>query len=257
MIRIVIAIALTVGFTTAQQTNAERQALEVFLRKGKIVETEDIGQGVTKPLKVRLEMDGKRIKAIFKSVDTNMKVEAKHGQESAARYIDSYKSELAAYELDKLIGLGQLPPIVERRVNGKKGSLRLWIDDVKPRYGEGQVLPTDERLEKWMHTFWLFDYLAYNIDRGSHNVMLASDWSPVNIDNSMTFNTYVKPIRPLYRFPRDIITNLRNLDDKLLKKAMRPYLKRDQLDALRSRIDTVLKAVESRVAAEGHEVVLF
>ena len=259
MKRALLAMGLMLGSVCAEQAdlNAYRTETETLLKRAKIVEIKDIGQGVTRPLKVYLKKGDREIKAIFKAVDTNMKVDAKHGKETATRYIDSYKSELAAYTLDKLIGFGQLPPIVERRVKGKKGSLRVWIDDVKPRYGLGQTLPTDDRLDIWMHTFWLFDYLVYNIDRGTHNVMLASDWSPVNIDNSMTFNTYQSPIRPLYRFPRRVIANLRALDEKQLRKAMRSYLKRDQLTALQKRIETVLKAVDERVAADGEDTVFF
>mgnify|MGYP001453947287 CR=1 FL=1 len=72
-----------------------------------------------------------------------------------------------------------------------------WADDVLPRYGHGQVPPTGEKLKNWLHTMWLFDYLIYNVDRGTPNIMIATDWSPVVIDNSMTFNTFQTPIRPL------------------------------------------------------------
>ena len=35
-------------------------------------------------------------------------------------YWESYKSEIAAYELDKLLGLDMIPPTVERRVQGER-----------------------------------------------------------------------------------------------------------------------------------------
>lgn len=237
---------------------AWRASIEHVLATAPIVEMEAVNQGISRPLKVRLDLgDGRRLKAIFKSIDTNMKAKARHGSETADRYIDSYRSEIAAYELDKLVGLGRLPVIVERKVDGRKGSLREWIDDVRPRYGPGPPLPTDDRLERWMHTFWLFDYLVYNVDRGAHNVMLASDWSPVNIDNSMTFNTYVTPIRPLYRFPRGVIDRLRALEDRDLKRALGRYLNGRQLRALRTRIDRVLSTADRQIEAEGASTVLY
>ena len=257
MIFLLLGLMLGSAFADRSELAAQRLDVENFLRRAHITETKDIGEGVSKPLKVYLERDGREMTAIFKDVNTFMKGEARHGSETADQYIDSYKSEIAAYELDKLIGYGQLPVIVERRVNGKRGSLRVWVDDVKPRYGPGQRLESDERLERWVHAFWLFDYLIYNVDRGTHNVMLANDWSPVNIDNSMSFNTYVKPIRPLYRFPREIIARLRVVERKDLRKALRRYLKKKQIAALQQRIDYVLKSVDHRIDVEGEEIVLF
>ena len=256
---IFLLLGLMLGGVSADLSElaAHRLDVEIFLRKARITETKDIGEGVSKPLKVYLERGGREMKAIFKDVNTFMKVDARHGGETADQYIDSYKSEIAAYELDKLIGYGQLPVTVERRVNGKRGSLRVWVDDVKPRYGPGQRLEPDERIERWVHAFWLFDYLIYNVDRGTHNVMLANDWSPVNIDNSMTFNTFVKPIRPLYRFPREIVVRLRALKPRDLKKAMRKYVNKKQIAALQKRIDYVLESVDHRISLEGEDAVLF
>lgn len=256
---IFLLLGLMLGSASADPSElaAHRMDVEKFLRKARITKTKDIGQGVSKPLKVYLVRDGREMKAIFKDVNTFMQVDTRHGAETVDQYIDSYKSEIAAYELDKLIGYGQLPVIVERRINGKRGSLRVWVDDVKPRYGPGQRLEPDERLDRWVHAFWLFDYLVYNVDRGTHNVMLANDWSPVNIDNSMTFNTFVKPIRPLYRFPRQIVSRLRTLSRKDLRKALKKYLNKKQIAALQQRIDYVLESVDHRIDIEGEEAVLF
>lgn len=250
-------VVLLLGAAAGDDVAARRAELEVLLKQGRIVSTKAVGSGVTKPLKVTLSYGGKEIKAIYKSVDTRMRADARHGAESADFYIDSYKSELAAYALDKLIGLNRLPAIVERRVKGKKGSLRVWIDDVKPRFGPSQPFPADSRSVDLMHAFWLFDYLVYNIDRGTHNVMLSGDWSPVNIDNSMTFNTYVSPIRPLYRFPREVVERLRLLDEKQIKRALGRYLNRDQRAALAIRIATVLDAADRRVASDGQDATYF
>jgi len=41
-------------------------------------------------------------------------------------FYESYRSEIAAYELDKLIGLGMIPPSVERRIKGEVGAAILW-----------------------------------------------------------------------------------------------------------------------------------
>ena len=37
---------------------------------------------------------------------------------------DHYKNEIAAYELDKLLGLGMVPPTVERKIGREWGRCR-------------------------------------------------------------------------------------------------------------------------------------
>ena len=100
---------------------------EIFLRDARIVGMKPIGVGVTKPMKVTLS-DGERTHhAVWKSID-----EVRHGVVKGrnggfqAAFKDSYKYEIAAYELDKMLGFDLVPPTVEREIDGKKkGSLQL------------------------------------------------------------------------------------------------------------------------------------
>ena len=41
---------------------------------------------------------------------------------------DSYKTEIAAYEIDKMLGSGMVPATVERVIDNRRGSLQLWVD---------------------------------------------------------------------------------------------------------------------------------
>ena len=45
---------------------------------------------------------------------------------------DSYTYELAAYELDKLLDLGRIPPVVYREIDGVEGSLQIRIENCIP-----------------------------------------------------------------------------------------------------------------------------
>ena len=254
LIPMVAAPAFAQEDAVGQMSRAEK---ETFLKKSRVISMEEVGEGVSNPWKVKLERDGVQMKAIYKSIDMRMEMTFPHGSETADEYVDSYKSEIAAYELDKLIGIDILPVIVERKVKGKKGSLREWVEDVMPRYGHGNRPPSVNRLSDWLHTVWLFDYLIYNTDRGTHNIMIATDWSPVVIDNSIAFNTFQKPIRTLYRFPREVVDRLRTLEKKPVDRALRRYLKRHQIDALWNRIQNVLQTVDRRKEQFGESEVYF
>ena len=246
---------LSAGRPAAEE--APRAWKEHFLKTARVVSVKDVGEGATHPLKVTLE-DGKvRMKAIFKSVNLYMRDSARFGGETVVGYIDSYKSELAAYELDRYLGLNALPAIVERRIKGKKGSLREWVEDVIPRYGHGVSPPDMSRTEDQMEMMWLFDYLIANVDRRTHNLMLGSGWRPVLIDHSMTFTLFTQPTRPLSRFPREAIDRLRALDEKAAKKVLGRYLKREQIRAFMQRRETVLKTVDRQVAKHGEAAVFY
>src|SRR5262245_43413653 len=44
----------------------------------------------------------------------------------------SYKAEIAAYELDKLLKMDMVPPTVERQLQGTKGAGQQWVDGALP-----------------------------------------------------------------------------------------------------------------------------
>ena len=68
---------------------------------------EELQIGVTKPRRAKLAPGGPVDAFAWKVVPP--------GRPSG--FWESYKSEIAAYELDKLLGLDMVPPTVERKVN--------------------------------------------------------------------------------------------------------------------------------------------
>jgi hypothetical protein len=234
-----------------------REAREAYLRSAKIVSMKDVGEGATHPVKVKLDDGTTKMKAIFKSVDLRQKWASRFGSETTRGYIDSYKNEIAAYELDKLLGLNMLPVIVERKIKGRRGSLREWVEHVIPHYGHEEPPPDVDRMHDQMQAVWLFDYLITNVDRRTHNLMLGPGWAPVLIDHSMGFMDYQKPFRPMYRFPREVIDRLRALDERAIRRALRRYLKRGQIRALLRRRDVVLEHVDRQLGMRDSAEVFF
>ena len=161
-------------FASAQEPtsvwpNAEQ--LEYFLKEAKITDREAIDTGVTKPEKLTLELDGVVRHAVFKKVDK--------------RY-DSWRFEVAAYELEKLLGLGMIPPTVQRKSRGRKGCLQLWVTGTTIKEFEGELAdPEDWRRQ--VSIMWLFDDLIANVDRHLNNAMVSPEQRLILIDNSKTF----------------------------------------------------------------------
>ena len=82
--------------------------VEEFLKTAKVVKFTDVPVGVTHPRRGYFEPGGPAGSIVFKALQPSRK----------SGFWESYKSEIAAYELDKLVGLGMVPPTVERKIQG-------------------------------------------------------------------------------------------------------------------------------------------
>ena len=86
------------------------QEFEEYIRTAPIVKVENIPIGVTRPRHGFFApgglVGGVAIKALRPSRETG--------------YFESYQSEIAAYEIDKLLGLDMVPPTVERQYEGRR-----------------------------------------------------------------------------------------------------------------------------------------
>ena len=70
------------------------------------------------------------LRAIFKDENTQHRGTFRYGDGREVPVVkDSYLHEIAAYELDALLGLEIVPPCVERKLFSRKGSLCLWVED--------------------------------------------------------------------------------------------------------------------------------
>jgi len=233
--------------------------LETFLREAVVTGSEEIGIGVTESDRVTLELEGESHQAILK------KYHREH---------DSWRREVAAYELDKLIGLGMVPPTVERRLKGRTGGLQLWVEGEMMADWTGE--PDD--LDSWrmqVSAMWLFDYLTANADRHINNALVAAGPRLVLIDNSRAFKTFDGVVAGIdearggtrarfwitqydenrerfdTRYDDNMIDNLRALDKESLKRAIGRYIDGSERRALLERRDRILEQIRAIADLEG------
>ena len=139
-------------------------------------------------------------------------------------FFESYKSEIAAYKLDRLLELDMVPPTVEVRYNGELASLQLWVHDTKmlKQVNEKKLRAPDP--EKWnyqLHRTYLFDDLVGNIDENQGNLLFDPQWNFIKIDCSRCFtDMLVQPFeigKKLTQIDRPFFDRIKALDKATVK----------------------------------------
>ncbi|HJZ13078.1 MAG TPA: hypothetical protein VJ521_13060, partial [Acidobacteriota bacterium] len=104
-----------------------REEVEGFLRTATVTKAKYLGVGVANPMKLTLENGTIQHFGVFKAIDERKMGLYKLAGTQEFDFKDSWMFEVAAYELDKALGLNMVPPTVERIYEGKKGSVQWWV----------------------------------------------------------------------------------------------------------------------------------
>ncbi len=248
---------------------ARRPACEEFLLTAEIVRSEDIGRGVTKPIRLYLRKGDVEASAAWKNPSGWLN-----------GYWEGWEYEIAAYRLDKLVGLNMIPPAVEREFKGKKGVLSYWAEH-KTSYDkimeEGIPIPAEVKQafddRKYLMRAW--DSLIANDDRNQQNILFTADWRTLLIDHSRAFRS-TKEYRErlvfgreglktsadgqrwlIRRVPRAFFEKLKTLDFASIKAAVGPYLKDDEIRAVVERRALLVREIEETAREQGEAEVIY
>jgi len=251
-------------FTTEEL--AEREKWEEFLKTAEITDEEQMGgrEAVTEPWKLTLEKDGIVKYALWKNPEGRQK-----------GFVEGWKWEIAAYYLDKYLELNMVPPTVERRFRGNRGSCQLWVDvEMSLRdKNEKKIKVPSYKIYYWNRATYLhraFDNLIANEDRHANNILITKDWRMILIDHSRSFRTskkFVKNLiydekykegpKPMKELPRAFVEKLKGLNTELIKEIVGEYLTDDEIEAILLRRDLILKWLDEQIKKVGEDKVLY
>jgi hypothetical protein len=227
--------------------------LENWLAEAEVAAVEELDAGITQPQRVTLQKDGVELRAVFKRLSTDF---GSTNRKQALDNADRFEYEIAAYRLDRLLGLEMVPVTIPRTIDGRRGILQFWVDDsINLRTMLERKLQPDGWCEAGpqYNLMNVFDVLIHNTDRTQENALFTRDWSLVLIDHSRAFPTYQKRPRLLYQgeltLPPALAGRLADLDHETLQQALGAWLHRRQIDALLKRRDQLLREHRSRTAA--------
>jgi hypothetical protein len=189
---------------------------EDYLRTAAIAKVGDIPVGVTHPKRAFFAAGGIAGSAALKHLDTGLK----------SGYWESYKSEVAAYKLDRILELNMVPPTVERRVGADLASMQLWVENCKLLKDVDQKANSDK--DAWAKQVWrqrTFDNLIANIDRNAGNLLVDDHWNLILIDHSRAFATNTMPfMKEMTRIDRAFYERLKALDEATLMRELKPWV---------------------------------
>lgn len=229
---------------------------ERFLATARVVRERRAAVGVTGTIRATLTDGRITHDASIQTIDEyRPRFEGQRGVEFDFR--DSWRYNVAAYRLDRLLDLGMIPPSVERAHRSKPGSFTWWVDDVlmdEAARIKKKLPPPDVR--QWNEQMWhvrLFDQLIYNVDRNLGNLLIDTEWRIWMIDHSRSFRLIRKPrsIESVARCDRAVFERLQALDKATLTSAAGKYLTTFEIDALLERRDAIVGHLKQGNATFG------
>lgn len=256
VVALVIAAVLAPDAARAQDSTAvsapalSREEMETFLLRARVMKKRGAGKGVTGTVRATLSDGILTHDASIQTVDeARLHHPTPRGFEINFR--DTWRFNVAAYKLDKLLDLRMIPATVERSHAGKKASFTWWVDDVLMDEGrrlETKTSPPDSG--RWNEQMWIvrvFDQLIYNVDRNVGNLLIDKGWRFWMIDHSRAFRRHrtLLDAKNLTRCDRGLLDRLRELDADTLEKEMHGYLDADEIEALLARRDLIVAHFEA------------
>ena len=236
---------------------------EEFLRTAKVVGRRGIGVGINNTVRVTLTAGGLTHDAHMQTVNIH-KTSYRTNEGLELNFRDGYQFNVAAYKLDRLLGLNMVPVSIERKIAGTAGSLTWWVDDVlmmeRDRYQKKMRVPPlkNAAWNDQMFQIRIFNELIYNTDANLGNILITKDWDVRIIDFSRAFRVHNKLRAPenLRRCDPRVLKGLRDLNMEVLQREMKGLLTKTEMKALLARRDKIVDFFEREIAAKGEEAVV-
>jgi hypothetical protein len=249
--------------TTETSEGYQGEEAERFLTRARITRVQGMSEGVTAPRRMTLELDGVTRTAVFKTINEERPgiTQLNTGQVEV-NFVDTWRTEVAAYIVDRMISLGLVPATVEREYRGQSGSLQWWVEAEMPEAQRvrDKVRPPDSLLwSQQMLTMELFDNLIYNTDRHLNNILVTKTFELRLIDHSRAFRTFptLRPDHTLTRFSKSLLAGIGTLERDALRARIGRYVSASRIDALLQRRDAIVALAAKLVAERGEDAVLF
>ncbi len=238
--------------TTATSTWTPAQK-ERFLLTAEIGQEQSAGKGITNSQKAMLTDGTTSHGAHIQSIDLAMPLfKGKDGSQEQD-FKDTWKFNVAAYRLAKMLNLTDMVPTsVARTIDGKPSSLDWWVDNVlmdeRERVDKSIQPPDAARWRGQMDTIRTFDQLIYNMDRSQENLLITTNWDVWMIDHTRAFRKWTSLRNPaaITHCKPQLLQALKALRRPDIARELGPYLTDAEIDGLMARRELIVAKLEGR-----------
>jgi hypothetical protein len=243
------------------------EQIRTFLKDAKVIRSGNTSKGVTAPKKLTLSDGNITHDAVFQAIDDHQTVANLGGGGRQAstelNFVDSYRYNIAAYELAVLLGLGHMMPVyVERRWNGQVGSISWFVPtlmDESERLKKKIQPPNPTDWNNQMYRMRVFSSLVRDTDRNLTNVLITHQWKLMMIDFSRGFRLQEELLhqKDLGKIDRQLLEKLEALTKEDVSRTTKDYLTKRELDAMLVRRDLLVAHFKKLIAEQGEAKVLY
>ena len=227
-----------------------RQEIEDYLKVAKVVRTEDTGTGVTHPKHAFLAPGGPIGEMAWKPLPAGKMMQG---------YRESYKTEIAAYEMDKLIELNMVPPTVQRKQDGEEGAAIMWASPTKTFKMLGGVpTPPPQQAYRWtvqLVKAKMFDNLVGNLDPNLGNWLVDPAWNIILIDHSRALGTGTQLTHKLEHVYAPLWDKMKALTEDQVNASLGPWLEKKEIEAIFKRREAMQKEFDALVKKSSEAAV--
>lgn len=253
--------------TPAPSAELSTDQIRVFLKDAKVIRTRTTSKGVTAPKRLTLSDGNIEHDAVFQAVDEHKMVMnlGGGGRQSTTElnFVDSYKYNIAAYEVARLLGLDYMMPVyVERKWGGQTGSISWFVPslmDESERLKKKIQPPNPTDWNQQMYRMRAFSSLVRDTDRNLTNVLVTHQWKVMMIDFSRAFRLQPELLhqKDLAKIDRSLLAKMESLTRESVKDVTTDYLTNAELDAMMKRRDLLVAHFKKLIADLGEEKVLY
>lgn len=247
----------------ADESSLTKDQIKEFLQTAEVIKSRPSPKGVTHPSRLTLSNGTITHDASFQSIDEHQSRMTLQSGKVEMNFVDSYKYNIAAYRLAELLGIDDMLPVyVERKWEGKPGSLSWWLPvkmDEADRVAKKIEPPDAEKWNQQMARVRVFDELVYDTDPNLTNVLIGEDWTIWRIDFTRAFRTNkdLRVPKNLVKCDRQLFEKMKNLKGNELSEATKNYLTKDEVNAVMARRDKIVAAFQTLIAEKGEKEVLY
>jgi hypothetical protein len=269
ILRAILAVVLLPASLTLlpalQEPKLSEEQIRGFLLNAKVIASRRASKGITSPYRLTMTDGTITHDAGFQPVNEAAdQMELTDGR-IELNFRDCYKYDIAAYELAKLLGLGEMMPVyVERKWNGMTGAISWWLPvmmDEASRVAKKIEPPDMDAWNRQANKRLIFVELVCDADANRTNVIISEDWRLWMIDFTRAFRLS-KELRNRSNITdtmceRHLLERMRRLDRDELALKTKGLLTKSEIDGVMARRDKIVAIYDDLIAKKGEKAVLY